>query len=113
MALTTAQKHELLLQFNNQRNREVGGYNDMKATRKAGQTMPAAAATMPVEGLDAPEEYKKLYKQLGTKNNNKDVRLQMQQRLQGTIEAPMSPNFQLNFNAGYQLDNGMSNTTNR
>ena len=43
--------------------------------RKAGQTMPAAAAaTQPIEGIDAPEEYKKLYKQLGTRNNNKDVR---------------------------------------
>ena len=73
----------------------------------------AAAATQPVEGLDAPEEYKKLYKQLGTRNNNKDVRRQLQQRLDSTIEAPMSPNFQLNMNPGYQLDNGMSDTTNR
>ena len=32
MALTTAQKHELLLQFNQQRGRETGEYNDMKAT---------------------------------------------------------------------------------
>lgn len=52
----------------------------------------AAATTCPVEGIDAPEEYKKLYKQLGTKNNNKDVRMQMQGRLQGAIETPMSPN---------------------
>ena len=70
-----------------------------------------ASATM-VEGLDAPE-YKKLYKQLGTKNNNKDVRMMMDQRLQSSIEAPMSPSFQLNVNPGYQLDNGMSTTTNR
>lgn len=38
----------------------------------------AAAATMPVEGLDAPEEYTKLYKKLGTTNKNKDVRMMMQ-----------------------------------
>ena len=44
--------------------------------RKAGNTMAAAAAsTQPVEGLDAPEDYRKLYKQLGTRNNNKDVRM--------------------------------------
>lgn len=32
MALSNAQKHELLIQFNNQRQREVSDYNDMKAT---------------------------------------------------------------------------------
>ena len=32
MALTTAQKHELLIQFNNQRGREIGDYIDMKQT---------------------------------------------------------------------------------
>ena len=37
----------------------------------------------------------------------------MQQRLDSTIESPMSPNFQLNINPAYQLDNGMANTTNR
>ena len=67
---------------------------------------------VPVEGVDAPA-YNKLYKQLGTRNNNKEVRQQIQQRLDGTIEAPMSPNFQLNVTAGYQMDNGMANTTNR
>ena len=44
--------------------------------RKAGtgNVFQAAAATMvPVEGVDAPA-YNKLYKQLGTRNNNKEVR---------------------------------------
>ena len=67
---------------------------------------------MVVEGLDSPE-YRKLYKQLGTRNNNKEVRQQIQQRLDSTIEAPMSPNFQLNMTPGYQMDNGMDVTTNR
>ena len=65
-----------------------------------------------MEGLDSPE-YRKLYKQLGTRNNNKEVRQQIQQRLDSTIEAPMSPNFQLNVTPGYQMDNGMDVTTNR
>ena len=65
-----------------------------------------------VEGLDAPA-YSKLYKQLGTRNNNKEVRSQIQQRLDSTIEAPMSPNFQINVTPGYQLDNQMDVTTNR
>ena len=32
MSLTTAQKHELIIQFNNQRGREQGEFADMKAT---------------------------------------------------------------------------------
>ena len=41
------------------------------------QTAGAAAAqTQQIEGLDAPQ-YTKLYKQLGTRNNNKDVRQQI------------------------------------
>ena len=74
----------------------------------------AAAATQPehVDGLDAPN-YNKLYKQLGNRNNNKEVRQMIQGRLNGTIEAPMSPNFQINQNPGYQFDNGMDVTTNR
>ena len=55
-------------------------------------TQAAASATQNIEGIDAPE-YSKLYKQLGTRNNNKEVRQQIQQRLNSTIEAPMSPNF--------------------
>ena len=39
--------------------------------------------------------------------------MQVQQRLQANIEAPMSPAFQLNTNPGYQMDNEMANTTNR
>ena len=84
--------------------------------RKAGQTQPAAAqaaaSATQVAGLDPPA-YSKLYKQLGTRNNNKDVRGQIQQRLNGSLEAPMSPNFQLNVNPGYQMDNDMHVTTNR
>jgi hypothetical protein len=37
----------------------------------------------------------------------------MQAQLQSSIEAPMSPQFQLNMNPGYQMDNGMDRTTNR
>ena len=75
----------------------------------------AAAATIDgthVEGVDAPN-YGKLYKQLGTANKNKDVRMNVQARLNSSIEAPISPNFQINMNPGYQFDNGMSTTTNR
>ena len=52
----------------------------LKYSRKAGQTVGAAAAATQqsmVEGLDAPA-YGKLYKQLGTRNNNKEVRSMIQ-----------------------------------
>ena len=76
--------------------------------------MGAAGQSTIVDGLDVPaDEYNKLYKKLGTKNNNKDVRQQVQQRLKGTLEAEVSPNFQINVNPGYQFDNGMADSTNR
>ena len=48
-----------------------------------------------------------MYKQLGTKNNNKDVRIQMQQKLDSSLTGQMSPLFQLNLNPGYEMENGM------
>ena len=53
---------------------------------------PAAAATIGADGLEQPE-YKKLYKQLGTKNNNKDVRKHMQQRLESSVVGQVCPHF--------------------
>ena len=50
--------------------------------------------------LQAPE-YKKLYKALGMNSGCKDVRQVVQGRLDGSTEAPMSPNFQINMNPGY------------
>ena len=70
----------------------------------------AAAQTAEEAALQAPE-YKKIYKQLGANSGCKDVRNVIQGRLDSTTEAPMSPNFQLNMNPGYQLDNGMNRTT--
>ena len=76
----------------------------MAASAAAGVATPEEIA------LSAPE-YKKLYKQLGSNSGCKDVRQLLQARLDSSIEAPMSPNFQLNMNPGYQLDNGMADTT--
>ena len=54
--------------------------------------------------------YKKLYKEFGNNNKNKDVRKQLQGRIEGSTDGKMSTGFQLNVNPGYQLDNGMDNT---
>ena len=74
----------------------------------------AAATSVSVDGLDVPaDEYGKLYKKLGNRNANKDVRQQIQHRLHSNLENEVSSNFQQNVNPGYQFDNGMSTTTNR
>ena len=46
------------------------------ATLTQGAGAAAAASNTMIEGLDSPE-YRKLYKQLGTRNNNKEVRQQI------------------------------------
>ena len=56
------------------------------------------------------QTYTKLYKEFGNNNKNKDVRKQMQDRINCSTDNKMSTGFQLNVNPGYQLDNGMDNT---
>lgn len=51
-----------------------------------------AGSTIGPDGLEQ-HTYNKLYKQLGTKNNNKDVRQLVQQRLNGNIEDTVSAHF--------------------
>ena len=57
-----------------------------------------------------PQSYSKLYKEFGNNNKNKDVRKIMQDQVNESTDRKMSTGFQLNFNAGYQMDNGMDMT---
>ena len=57
-----------------------------------------------------PQCYTKLYKEFGNNNKNKDIRKQMQDRVDSSTDNKMSTGFQLNVNPGYQMDNGMDNT---
>ena len=78
MALTTSQKHELMINFNNQRKKEMEEYAEIKQAKKTAKAEAAAAAggaaTSPEEAALAPQQYKKLYKQLGMNTGCKDVR---------------------------------------
>ena len=64
--LTVAEKHELIIQFNNERDGANEVYQSAKEERKKEETMKGTAKQ--------PKEYGKLYKHLGTDNRNKDVR---------------------------------------
>ena len=57
-----------------------------------------------------PQCYTKLYKEFGNNNKNKDIRKQMQDRVDSSSDNKMSTGFQLNVNPGYQMDNGMDST---
>lgn len=78
--------------------------------KNAAASTAGAKIVSPEEGALGQPEYKKLYKQLGMNTGCKDVRNLLKDRLDGELEANMSPNLQLNMNPGYQLDNGMHRT---
>lgn len=69
MSLTTAQKHELMINFNNQRKKEIDEHITIKAAKKTVKAEAAASgkadSVSPEAAALAAPEYKKLYKQLG------------------------------------------------
>ena len=84
--LTTAQKHDLLLQFNNYREEEHSKYLDAKNKRKEEEEK---AGTVKAQSTS---EYNKLYKKLGTNNKNKDVRRQLQEEVDMYTDNQLSTN---------------------
>ena len=66
MSLTTAQKHDLIIAFNNEREETYGDYQKTKTIRKDEEEKSGTKK--------APIQYNKLYKHLGNDNRNKDVR---------------------------------------
>ena len=94
--LTNAQKHELLIQFNEERDALFDSYNVEKAKRKEEEaksgTQKAAAG-----------EWNKLYKKLGTQNKNKDVRKALQEEVDMYTDNQLSTNMHANSIAGYTL----------
>ena len=73
--ITTAQKHDLLIQFNNYRDEEHQKYISTKQQRKDEEEKAGTLRTK------QPSDYNKLYKKLGTDNRNKDVRRQLQEEV--------------------------------
>ena len=99
MSLTTAQKHDLMIQFNDHREEVYNGYLDEKVVRKEEEVK---------SGTKKPDmsqsEFKKLYKQLGTNNKNKDVRRQFQDEVNMYTDNQLSTNMNGNVTSGYTMD---------
>jgi hypothetical protein len=74
MSLTTAQKHDLMIQFNNHRDEIYSGYLEDKQTNKDEEEKVGTQKK-------TQSEYNKLYKHLGNNNKNKDVRRQLQEEV--------------------------------
>ena len=93
MSLTTAQKHDLMLQFNDHRDDIYNQYLDQKQAAKAEGSEKAAAT-----------EYSKLYKQLGSNNRNKDVRKQLQEEVAMYTDNQLSTSMNQNMVPGYTME---------
>merc|ERR1719345_540609 len=116
MALSNSQKHHLLTQFNNQRERVHEDYQEGKQLRKtmaasgAGpgqqQTMCSEDQIDPMTGELRPQ-YNKLYKQLGQNNRNKEVRQEMHGKLNATVESALSPTMWLQLNPRFYMEEQM------
>ena len=72
VSLTNAQKHELIVKFNEERDALYGNYQNEKTMRKD-EEVKSGTMKNKLTG-----EYAKLNKQLGSQNRNKDVRRQLQ-----------------------------------
>ena len=75
-----------------------------RKTAKA--TEPTQAPVDPVTGEPQPD-YTKLMKHLGPQNRNKDVRVQMQDKLTEKKESPISPTMWINHNPRFHMDDQM------
>ena len=96
--LSTAQKHDLLIQFNNYRDEEHCKYLDEKTKRKEEDEKNGTLKAKPAS------EYTKLYKKLGTDNRNKDVRRQLQEEVDMYTDNQLSVNMNQNSTPGYTMD---------
>ena len=72
VSLTNAQKHELIVKFNEERDALYGHYQGEKKVRKEEEEKSGTAKNK------MTGDYAKLNKQLGSQNRNKDVRRQLQ-----------------------------------
>ena len=84
MSLTTAQKHDLIIAFNAQREEASHAYQSEKQTRKEEEKKSGT--------YKEKTGYCKLYKHLGTDNRNKDVRRQLQEEVNMYTDNQLSTN---------------------
>lgn len=98
MSLTTAQKHDLMIQFNNHRDEIYSGYVEEKYKKKEEEEKTGT------QKQKSGSEYTKLYKHLGTNNRNKDVRRQLQEEVDMYTDNQMSTSLNQNLLPGYTMD---------
>ena len=98
MSLTTAQKHDLMIQFNNHREEIYDGYQTGKINRRIEEEKAGTA-----KGKNS-SEYNKLYKQLGSDNRNKDIRGQLQEEVNMYTDNQLSTSLNQNFASGYTME---------
>ena len=96
--LTIAQKHDLITKFNEQRGDMYDSYCQDKTTRK--EDMAKSGHVKEKSG----SEYTKLYKQLGSNNQNKDVRRQLQEEVDMYTDNQLSTNMNINMIPGYTMN---------
>ena len=84
MSVSNAQKHELLIKFNQEREMLWDAYQKDKITRKE-EELKSGTKKEKVES-----EYTKLYKKLGSQHNNKDIRKQLQEEVDAYTDNQLS-----------------------
>ena len=98
MSISNAQKHELLLKFNQEREMLADAYKQDKVARKTAESQSSSKKEKPTG------EYTKLYKQLGAHHhNNKDIRKQLQEEVDAYTDNQLSTSLQQNITAGYSM----------
>ncbi len=97
MSVSNAQKHELLIKFNQEREMLWDGYKQEKAAKKE-EAVKNGTAKDKVES-----EYTKLYKKLGNAHNNKDIRKQLQEEVDAYTDNQLSTSLNQSLIAGYSM----------
>ena len=98
MSISTAQKHDLLIQFNQQREDLYENYLGDKRVKK--EEEQKAGTSKAKSGSD----YTKLYKHLGPETKNKDVRMQLQEEVDMYTDNQLSTSLHQNHIPGYTMD---------
>ena len=96
--LTTAQKHDLIVKFNEQREELYSDYLNAKNQRKEEEEKTGTVKNK------TQSEYSKLYKHLGNNNQNKDVRRQLQEEVDMYTDNQLSTNMNINMIPGYTMN---------
>ena len=98
MSLTTAQKHDLIIAFNENREDTYNKYQMDKTVRKEEEQKTGTSKAKNAS------QYNKLYKHLGNDNRNKDVRRQLQEEVDMYTDNQLSTNLAMNMTPGYTMD---------